>query len=685
MRTIRNNTPRQLEIIGASDQKIVLAPLEQRQFKDEDLIGFDLSAASREGTLTHFAAPPSDLMEILLGLVMMLGFMLAIAGAIAASQDTPALFQSRFTYQLAVWISAAVILVVIVAAVAIYKTGSFRLLARGLGQTVSLIMILAIGLGLPAATVFFFGDGRSLLASPSTILFARILQVCFIGIASLMPVLLFFLFDRYQLSTLRNRLYRDLFRLDWGLQIRSQIDAKYGSQIHEAFGPEDDGRGRLAPGTRWPVLVCAFVVTMGWLAAFKPVGSMDAAGAAHPLFPERGVLAFGFLGAYFFGLQLIARRYARGDLKPKAYGYITIRILVVAVLSWVLELFSPTSVATLMIAFLIGIVPDEFFTFVREKFRKQAAGKLVPEAEKHPLTKLEGIDLYDRARLEQEGIVNVESFAHHDLIHLVLETQMPVPRLVDWMDQAILYLHIIEEEDVVAPAKSVRRTLRSYGIRTATDLLSCWNAAQGRGELNEFKMLLDGDKKPYRLEVIRDSLLDDEWLERVKNWRQDSPRDSMEVVAVPTTYEGKLDWAEYMEQQHKYKEALTTLQEAMEIQEDAVVRVRLAGLLATVPVLSLQDRTAAKVHAKRAFELGQFDLDVLTKLVDICENMDDIDGALAACDRALEVFPDPKNDKAKKAALDGLKKKKEQLEQKKAQSAPAVAAAGDGRAAAAIK
>jgi hypothetical protein len=236
---------------------------------------------------------------------------------------------------------------------------------------------------------------------------------------------------------MRNRLYRDLFQLDHGLTKRSQIDVKYGAQIREAYGTEDQGRGRLARGTRSPVLVCAFVMTLGWLAAFKPIGTVDETLMRRPLSPEHTALTFGFLGAYFFGLQLISRRYARGDLKPKAYSYVTTRILIVAVLCWALELVyynkdnNGESKLILLAAFLIGIVPEEFFTFIKENFRGRRRGRnlvrLVPESEKHPLTRLEGIDLYDRARLEQEGITNVESLAHYDLIQLLLETQIPVP------------------------------------------------------------------------------------------------------------------------------------------------------------------------------------------------------------------------------------------------------------------
>jgi tetratricopeptide (TPR) repeat protein len=661
--TIRNDTPNELRIKGANEQPIVLAPLEQRQFKEEDLGGFDLLEASQAGLVSYWMSPPSELVARILGIVFGFGFVAAIPTGIFAGIQTPAWFPTGLSWKMTVWITGIAIFLLVIVFTVIKETKSLRLVVRFLAQALSLIVILAIGLGLPAGTIYFFGGGKTLLADPSPKLFARLLQVGFIATASLVPVLLFFLFDRFQLNTLRTRLYRDLFRLDRGLKTRSEIDTKYGSQIREAYGPEDEGRGRLARGTRWPVLVCAFVVTIGWLASFTPVGEIDIASVQKPLFPVRSVLTFGFLGAYFFGLQLISRRYARGDLKPKAYSYITIRILIVVVLSWVLEIFSADSKAILLLAFLMGILPDEFFTLVKEKFRGQALAKITPEAEKHPLTRLEGIDLYDRARLEQEGIVNVESFAHHDLINLVLETQIPVPRLVDWMDQAILYLHVIEK-DTVEGQQPTREKLREYGIRTATDLLTCWKAADVRQELNEFRKLL-GDSKPYRLEVIRDALLDDEWLERVQDWRNDDEREPKTIEAVPRTFDGKLRWARKLEDEKSYREAIETLQEALEIRDNAEVRVLLAGLFANVEVLSLRNVDLSREHARQAFALGTNDLEVMSRLVDINDINGDTDDALRACEIAIKLIGDPKKDKQRQEALKKLKQQKSELEKKK--------------------
>lgn len=668
--TIRNDTPNQLEIKGAHGSPIVLAPLEQRAFNEEDVNGFDLTEASQAGIVTYWKSPPSELAETLLAFVFGFGVVDAIVTGIVAGVVSEGYFFGTVSHKAAAWIGGGIVLLIGLAAVAIYQTKSMRIVMRILAQAISLIVILAIGLGLPAASVYFFANGKGLLADPSEKLFARFLQLGFIATASLLPVLLFFLYDRFQLNTLRTRLYRDLFRLDHGLKTRSEIDTKYGSQIKEAYGPEDEGRGRLARGTRWPVLVCAFVITMGWLASFIPVGEPSSDSMQKLLFPVRSVLTFGFLGAYFFGLQLIARRYARGDLKPKAYSYITIRILIIVVLSWVLEVFSTDSKTVLTAAFLIGIVPDEFFTLLKEAFRGQAIATITPDSEKHPLTRLEGIDLYDRARLEQEGIVNVESFAHHDLINLVLETQIPVPRLVDWMDQAILYLHIIEK-DGPDGQQTARDKLRVYGIRTATDLLACWDAAVKRDELEDFKKLL-GDTKPFRLEVVRDALLDDEWLERVQNWRDDDEREHRTVDAAPKTFDGKLKWALSLVEEKSYKEAIATFQEALEIRDDAVVRMHLAHLYGTVEVHSLRNLELSRENARVAFQLGQTNVDVLEVLIGVYECTDDIDEAIRISDVAIKLIGDPKKDKTMKEKLLKIEQLKSKLEEKKREAAAAV-------------
>ena len=166
----------------------------------------------------------------------------------------------------------------------------------------------------------------------------------------------------------------------------------------------------------------------------------------------------------------------------------------------------------LVFAFVVGIVPQAALNRLRELWQiglrgsdsiASAAARARPPsatgnghanesanvdrdvaaalADPLPLTDLEGIDLYDRTRLGSEGVTNIEALAHHDLIDLMLATRIPVPRLVDWTDQAILRLHVSTED---------LKILRRYGIRTASDL----EYAESRAEDKPiFHSILDGE------------------------------------------------------------------------------------------------------------------------------------------------------------------------------------------------
>jgi hypothetical protein len=225
------------------------------------------------------------------------------------------------------------------------------------------------------------------------------------------------------------------------------------------------------------------------------------------------------MGAYFYGINAILRGYVRRDLRPKTYSTLTVRIFIVVVLAWVLELMWQNS-TLYVIAFLSGIVPETALLLIRESLRKSVPSKVsLIEEEPDPLTKLEGIDLYDRARLFDEGVTNVENLAHHDVVELMLQTRIPVPRLVDWLDQAILYLHAGPRAADALPA------LRKYGIRTATDLDGALRQATKRGHPQSVEGILGRvpNGGPGRLRVIHDALDDEEWIVNVRHWRKLDP------------------------------------------------------------------------------------------------------------------------------------------------------------------
>ena len=89
------------------------------------------------------------------------------------------------------------------------------------------------------------------------------------------------------------------------------------------------------------------------------------------------------------------------------------------------------------------------------------------------LTLLDGVDLHDSTRLETEGISDIPSLASADLVSLMVSTRVPVDRLVDWVDQAVLLLLVPDPAADQADRAAPRVTqLRSIGVRTASDVLA---------------------------------------------------------------------------------------------------------------------------------------------------------------------------------------------------------------------
>jgi hypothetical protein len=232
--------------------------------------------------------------------------------------------------------------------------------------------------------------------------------------------------------------------------------------------------------------------------------------------PTPSAATMAFLGSYFFAVYLVLRGYFQGDLRPKLYNQITARLVTVVVIAYLINvLLKPSGLQENVwwaIAFLAGVVPitvlqglglvtssllsdlpgtgnGKWSGWLRDAFAKTFA---TPRA----LTQIDGIDIYESARLESEGISDIPSLAKSDLVSMMVNTRMPVERLVDWSDQAMLLLLVDEggdhddsrtdnggarvdgdpggtgaADDNDEPRSRISR-LRGMGIRTASSLLA---------------------------------------------------------------------------------------------------------------------------------------------------------------------------------------------------------------------
>ncbi|MGZ6725171.1 MAG: hypothetical protein ACXVHK_29975, partial [Solirubrobacteraceae bacterium] len=100
------------------------------------------------------------------------------------------------------------------------------------GQFAYFFLSGVIAVVLPATAIFFAADGLRLIHLVTAhgisneqdvivTVIGRVMQVFFVATASILPALLYFLFDREHLNTLRKRFYRQIMRFDPTVRTRS--------------------------------------------------------------------------------------------------------------------------------------------------------------------------------------------------------------------------------------------------------------------------------------------------------------------------------------------------------------------------------------------------------------------------------------------------------------------------------
>lgn len=159
--------------------------------------------------------------------------------------------------------------------------------------------------------------------------------------------------------------------------------------------------------------------------------------------------------------------------------------------------------------------------------------------ERYPLTDLDGLNIWWQARLVEEGVEDMQHLTTANLVELMLHTRMPVTRMVDWIDQAFLYLRVGEHrsrrhERQAGAGVDERAQLRAHGIRTATDLLDVLDHAEVDTEVRAvLTSLLHDEHDGYqRLRCLRRSLDGEVNLRHVRTWKQAA---WLERVTAPPT------------------------------------------------------------------------------------------------------------------------------------------------------
>jgi hypothetical protein len=272
------------------------------------------------------------------------------------------------------------------------------------------------------------------------------------------------------------------------------------------------------------MVLATVLIALGWLVTLPP-WPVQAAQWQTSLMPEQTPVHFAFLGAYFFSLQILFRRYVRWDLDASAYVAISLRIILAVVGTWVavqaVKVLFPRAdeIQLSVLGFAIGVFPPVLWQFVQAVVKK-VTGNVITLPSFHsqmPISDLDGLTVWHEARLEEEDIENVANMATADLVELMLNTRFSPERIVDWVDQAILYTELGPEQEK-DPAVSPRHKLRSHGIRTASSFVEACQKSKSHGDRSTFEAILPGEGRS-RIRSLVDTISTNTNLELIQAWR----------------------------------------------------------------------------------------------------------------------------------------------------------------------
>jgi hypothetical protein len=251
---------------------------------------------------------------------------------------------------------------------------------------------------------------------------------------------------------------------------RKKFNAYYGRAVSSA-GSESDFAVKTE--TLFPVFLATTVLATCWTAVLWDLGFVQNPDTVWD------ILKFGFLGAYAFTVQSLIRRFFQSDLRPSAYASTLLRIIVVfTVLLPLYQLIDNIDLGIqAAIAFVVGAFPVVGIYALHRTAAvalRTAVPQLTPD---YPLHQIDGLNVWYESRLVEEGIEDMQSLATANLVDVILHTRVPLGRLVDWIDQAHLYLHLDHAE---VTGRERRQSLREANSGTSPRIPSAepgtWSA-----------------------------------------------------------------------------------------------------------------------------------------------------------------------------------------------------------------
>ncbi len=286
---------------------------------------------------------------------------------------------------------------------------------------------------------------------------ARLLvQTAIITIATILPFGMYYHFVQTRHNIIKKEFNINLERLGmWPKDFEERFDAVYG------------GATRLSRA-KSPVILATVILFIGWWMVFyppstPPVDTEQGQSAQIALLaqndpaqppgsivePNLTPLAFGFLGVYTMIIGSLVRRYFTSDLKPKAFITVIWEVLLVWSVVWTFSQvqgsFNFEGTVAPAVYFFLGTSP-EVGVFLIQWLGATSLKISLLSRDEYPLTHIQGLNTWNRKRLREEGIENIQHLATADIVDLFLKTRFSAERIIDWVDQAILLFHIKPEK-----------------------------------------------------------------------------------------------------------------------------------------------------------------------------------------------------------------------------------------------
>jgi hypothetical protein len=315
---------------------------------------------------------------------------------------------------------------------------------------------------------------------------------------------------------------------------RDKFDAHYGRAASDSA---ENRLRRIHATTLLPVFLLIVPLAISWTVVLWYLPPVD---LSHDSDLWWNGVALGFVGAYISGVASLTRRFLENDLRAGAYVSTSMHmLLVVAVVAVAQPLVNSLGVdASVQVAlsFVLGLSSVSIARVLRwtttalwQLVVMRSIPSLQPE---YPLADLDGMTVWDESRLIEEGIEDMQSLVTAGFVDVFLHTRVSPARIIDWMDQAYLLLHLPKDREL-------RKALRQSGIRTATQFLRALPVTDpepGSTRLQRDNPTLQALLQPGITEATLLSLVQalraDHGLMRVYNW-QSSVRESPDPFSDP--------------------------------------------------------------------------------------------------------------------------------------------------------